>query len=142
LVAEDWAFVKRFLLASGSLKELARVYGVSYPTIRQRLDRLIEKLRLYDEGVEMSPFERLLRSLLADGRLGSEAFRAIEAAHREAVVGRGESALQTSGPEVRQSRTDDLGGSPIPARSIPATHIKANPSPARDDDACDFQPAI
>jgi hypothetical protein len=141
-VAEDWAFVKRFLLASGSLKELARVYGVSYPTIRQRLDRLIEKLRLYEEGVEMDPFERLLRSLLADGRLGSEAFRAIGAAHREALVGRGETALQTPGPEVRRGRPDDLGGSPIPARSLPTSHLNANPSPIRDDDACDFQPAI
>ena len=32
LEEEDWAFAKRFLLASGSLKEVAAQYGVSYPT--------------------------------------------------------------------------------------------------------------
>ena len=43
---EDVAFVKRFLLASGSLKEVARQYGVTYPTVRLRLDRLIQKIQL------------------------------------------------------------------------------------------------
>jgi hypothetical protein len=42
---EDVAFVKRFVLASGSLKEMAKVYGITYPTVRLRLDRLIEKIR-------------------------------------------------------------------------------------------------
>ena len=42
---DDLQFVKRFLLASGSLKDLARQYEVSYPTIRSRLDRLIAKDR-------------------------------------------------------------------------------------------------
>jgi len=36
---EDLAFLKRFLLASGTLKELARQYGISYPTVRLRLGR-------------------------------------------------------------------------------------------------------
>ena len=35
LEEEDWAFAKRFLLASGSLKEVAAQYGVSYPTVRK-----------------------------------------------------------------------------------------------------------
>ena len=42
LAEEDLVFLKRFLLASGSLKRLAAEYGVSYPTIRVRLDRLID----------------------------------------------------------------------------------------------------
>ena len=37
LEEEDVAFIKRFLLASGSLKEIAAQYGVSYPTVRLRL---------------------------------------------------------------------------------------------------------
>ena len=41
---EDLVFVKKFLLASGSLKEMARQYGVTYPTVRLRLDRLIQKI--------------------------------------------------------------------------------------------------
>ena len=39
---EDAAFIKKFVLASGSLKEVAALYGVSYPTVRLRLDRLID----------------------------------------------------------------------------------------------------
>ena len=43
---EDMTFIKRFLLASGSMKEVAAQYGVSYPTVRLRLDRLIQKIQL------------------------------------------------------------------------------------------------
>ena len=43
LSEEDVHFIKRFVLASGSLKELAKQYRVSYPTLRIRLNRLIEK---------------------------------------------------------------------------------------------------
>ena len=37
---EDVSFIKRFVLASGSLKDLAKAYDISYPTVRLRLDRL------------------------------------------------------------------------------------------------------
>ena len=52
---EDVAFVKRFLLASGSLKEVARQYGVTYPTVRLRLDRLIQKIRRIARPIRTSP---------------------------------------------------------------------------------------
>ena len=80
---EDMAFLKRFLLASGTLKELARQYGVSYPTLRLRLDRLIEKVKLLDAHAEAGPFETRLRSLYADGRLDDETFRLLLESHRQ-----------------------------------------------------------
>lgn len=40
----DQAFVLQFLLASGSLKEMARHLGVSYPTVRNRLNEIIRTL--------------------------------------------------------------------------------------------------
>ena len=43
---EEVSFIRNFMLASGSLKEIAREYGVTYPTVRLRLDRLIQKIRL------------------------------------------------------------------------------------------------
>jgi hypothetical protein len=82
LAPEDLAFLKRFLLSSGTLKQLASEYGVSYPTIRLRLDRLIEKVRLIDEHSAAGPFELLLRTLYADGRIDDEAFRNLLDAHR------------------------------------------------------------
>ncbi|TMK96150.1 MAG: DUF2089 domain-containing protein, partial [Actinobacteria bacterium] len=63
LSEEDLAFLKRFLLASGTLKELARQYGISYPTVRLRLDRLIDRVKLIDEQSGADPFELRLRSL-------------------------------------------------------------------------------
>ncbi len=80
---EDLSFIKRFILASGSLKELASVYDVSYPTIRLRLDRLISKVQLLDEQRDASPFERKVSLLYADGKIDEATFNAILAAHRQ-----------------------------------------------------------
>ena len=65
---EDLAFVKKFLLASGSLKEVASVYGVSYPTVRLRLDRLIQKIKL-TETAEADPYVSLVKRLAVDDKL-------------------------------------------------------------------------
>ena len=40
---EDVVFIKKFILNSGSLKEMAKAYEVTYPTVRLRLDKLIQK---------------------------------------------------------------------------------------------------
>ncbi len=80
---EDLAFLKRFLLASGTLKELARQYGISYPTVRLRLDRLIDKVKLIDEQSGADPFELRLRSLYAEARLDDATFRELLRAYRE-----------------------------------------------------------
>ena len=55
-------FVKRFILSSGSLKDLAQAYGISYPTVRLRLDRLIAKIQVVEDQQVTSPFEKLLRA--------------------------------------------------------------------------------
>ena len=41
---KDQEFIIRLIEASGSLKELAGLYGISYPTIRNRLDTLIDTI--------------------------------------------------------------------------------------------------
>ena len=83
LSEEDLTFLKRFVLASGSQKELAQSYGVSYPTVRLRLSRLIEKVKVLDSQEIDSPFERVVRSLFADGRIDESALNAVLEAHRE-----------------------------------------------------------
>ena len=50
---EDVSFIKKFVLASGSLKEVAGIYGVTYPTVRLRLDRLIQKIKLGEQADEL-----------------------------------------------------------------------------------------
>jgi hypothetical protein len=44
LPGEDQEFVLHLIQASGSLKDMAGRYGISYPTVRNRLDSLIEKI--------------------------------------------------------------------------------------------------
>jgi hypothetical protein len=84
---EDLALMKRFILASGSLKAMAEAYGVSYPTVRLRLDRLIQKIEIADSQEIMSEFERVLRGQLADGKIDLETFRTLLAAHRQETGG-------------------------------------------------------
>ena len=67
LAEEDLAFIKNFVLSSGSLKQMSQLYQVSYPTMRIRLDRLIEKIRLNDNETE-DPFILLVKSLAIDDR--------------------------------------------------------------------------
>ena len=65
---EDLTFIKKFILASGSLNEVAAMYGVSYPTVRLRLDRLIQKIRL-TEAAEADPYVSLVKRLAVDDKL-------------------------------------------------------------------------
>lgn len=88
LSSEDLQFLKRFLIASGSLKDLAREYQVSYPTIRGRLDRLIGKVRAAEDPKIADPFVRKLQILVADGALPQALAKELLDAHRESKRGR------------------------------------------------------
>ena len=79
---EDLAFIKRFVLASGSLKELAADYGISYPTVRLRLDRLIEKIRVVEDPALQSEFERTVRAMYAEGRIDMNGVKQLLGAHQ------------------------------------------------------------
>lgn len=49
---EDQEFILQFVLNDGSLKEMAKLSGVSYPTVRNILDDLIEKLKSFQRKKE------------------------------------------------------------------------------------------
>lgn len=68
---EDMEFIKNFITHSGSLKEISKVYDVSYPTVRIRLDRLIQKIRLNDE-IENEGFIQFIKQLSIDDRINLE----------------------------------------------------------------------
>jgi hypothetical protein len=65
---EDVSFIKRFLLASGSLKEMARQYAVTYPTVRLRLDKLIQKIKISDD-TERDPYIALVKRFAINDKL-------------------------------------------------------------------------
>ena len=92
---EDVSFVKRFLLASGSLKELAKAYGITYPTVRIRLDRLIEKIKVLDSQEIVSEFERRLRARYAEGKFDMETLRDLLGAHKSELENQSDSTRRT-----------------------------------------------
>ena len=65
---EDIIFIKKFLLASGSLKEIAVQYGVTYPTVRLRLDKLIQKIQISEDNTN-EPYISLIKKLAVDDKL-------------------------------------------------------------------------
>lgn len=83
---EDVTFVKKFLLASGSLKEMARQYGVTYPTVRLRLDRLIQKIKL-SEDTEKEPYIALIKQLTLNDKLDFETAKLLIAEYKKAKGG-------------------------------------------------------
>ena len=83
---EDVTFVKKFLLASGSLQEMARQYGVTYPTVRLRLDRLIQKIKL-SEDTEKEPYIALIKQLALNDKLDFETAKLLIAEYKKAKGG-------------------------------------------------------
>ena len=65
---EDIAFIKKFLLASGSLKEMAKQYGVTYPTVRLRLDKLIQKIKISEDTLN-EPYVALIKRLVVNDKI-------------------------------------------------------------------------
>jgi len=50
LPTEDQDFILQFIKASGSLKEMAKLLKLSYPTVRNRLDDIIERIKDGEEN--------------------------------------------------------------------------------------------
>ena len=65
---EDVVFIKKFLQASGSLKEVANQYGVTYPTVRLRLDKLIQKIQISEDSSN-EPYIGLVKRLVVNDKI-------------------------------------------------------------------------
>ena len=77
LPREDLDLIAELVLQSGSLKGLAKSYGVSYPTIRSRLDNVIGRLRKLIAGSVPDPLVELLADLVERGELTASGARAV-----------------------------------------------------------------
>jgi hypothetical protein len=75
---EDQVFITAFLRSHGSIKEMEQVFGVSYPTIKARLNRIAGQLEFIDTNPSPTRAEVLER--LNTGEISAdEAIRALEA---------------------------------------------------------------
>jgi hypothetical protein len=75
---EDQVFVTAFLRSHGSIKEMEQIFGVSYPTIKARLNRISSQLHFIETNPQPSRSEILER--LKNGEItAAEAIRELEA---------------------------------------------------------------
>jgi hypothetical protein len=70
LSPEDQVFVAAFVRSHGSIKEMEQVFGVSYPTIKARLNRISSRLRFVETDPQPSRAEVLER--LARGEIDAD----------------------------------------------------------------------
>ena len=82
LDSDDLDFIVQFVLSSGSLKEMAQLYSVSYPTIRATLDRVIENLRSCLRGAPPDAVTELLAKMVERGEIEPGTARSIRAVYR------------------------------------------------------------
>jgi hypothetical protein len=78
LSVEDQIFVTAFVRSHGSIKEMEQTFGVSYPTIKARLNRIAASLEFVDTNPNPSQSEILDR--LKEGKISAgEAIQELEA---------------------------------------------------------------
>ena len=81
----DQELALQLVSCSGSLKELAKRREVSYPTIRQRLDRLMARLEAVQSETPLDPMAEQLADLVERGELSLSGAKAALAVHRAAL---------------------------------------------------------
>ena len=74
LSSEDQIFIMAFIGAHGSLKDMERLFGISYPTVKNRLEKLASRLKMVE--FEPSPTSSMAKdevlTLLEKGEITTE----------------------------------------------------------------------
>ena len=70
LSEEDQVFIMAFVRSHGSIKEMERIFGISYPTVKNRLNRIAENFELVE--VESRPAQTEVLALLEQGEITFE----------------------------------------------------------------------
>lgn len=83
---EDVVFIKKFILNSGSLKKMAKEYEVTYPTVRLRLDKLIQKIEIEDK-VEENSYISLIKRYAVDEKIDFDTAKILISEYRKNLKG-------------------------------------------------------
>jgi hypothetical protein len=78
LSLEDQVFITAFLRSHGSIKEMEQIFGVSYPTIKARLNRIAGQLEFVDNNPSPSRAD-VLERLKSGAITAADAIRELEA---------------------------------------------------------------
>jgi hypothetical protein len=74
LSAEDQVFVMAFMRCHGSIKDMEEMFGISYPTVKNRINRIAQQLE-FVEIVKVSPEEEVIDELERGDITADEAIR-------------------------------------------------------------------
>jgi hypothetical protein len=75
---EDQVFITAFVRCHGSIKEMEQIFGISYPTVKSRLNRIAASLEFVD--TDPSPSKAEILDRLKRGEItAQEAIRELEA---------------------------------------------------------------
>ncbi len=77
LSAEDQVFVMAFVRCHGSIKEMEEMFGISYPTVKNRINRIAGQLE-FVEIVKVSPQEEVIAALERGEISADEAIRRLQ----------------------------------------------------------------
>lgn len=83
---EDISFIKKFILNSGSLKKMAKEYEVTYPTVRLRLDKLIQKIEIEDK-IEENSYISLIKRYAVDEKIDFDTAKVLISEYRKNIEG-------------------------------------------------------
>lgn len=81
LEKEEQIFIKNFIIASGSMKELSKHYEVSYPTIRARIDKIIDKIKITEHT--SNSFDTFILNMVIDNEITLKSAKEIIKKHEE-----------------------------------------------------------
>lgn len=70
LPEDQQTFIELFVLSSGSLKEMAEMLGVTYPTVRAKLDTIIKSMK--EEIAQRDDYKNEILDRVAEGKLSPE----------------------------------------------------------------------
>lgn len=84
---EDISFIKKFIMSSGSLKEIANQYGVTYPTVRLRLDKLIQKIQI-SEDTRNEPYIALIKRLALNEKVDFDTAKILISEYKKQIGGK------------------------------------------------------
>ncbi|QWG32887.1 DUF2089 family protein [Bacillus mycoides] len=68
--------MRKFILNSGSLKNMSNLYDVSYPTVRAKLDRLIQKIEVHSKEDDVE-FVNMIKGFVIDERISLDVAKII-----------------------------------------------------------------
>jgi len=79
LSMEDQIFIAAFIKTNGSIKQMESIFNISYPTVKNRINRIASQLDIVDVSIKVSnPIKDILDRLETGSITAADALKEIE----------------------------------------------------------------